>query len=335
MSIPARVHFCWIGARRLPWAYVFAILSAAERGGLPDVVLHHTDMLEDCAERAALDQAPGVTLRCIDPVLCLTEAGSLLRIGDALTVLYGRIDSPVMRADLLRAAILFLQGGIYLDLDTVTVASLQPLLDATQFVGCEYIVWPHAVRTSRSPVRWGRSLVLDILRKVMRRKTGGWKYFRHVEWLYYRGINNAVMGCAANAPLFARYLRAMAAIPPERLAEAYALGPDLLQDLIADGSDAGLIIHHPHVFYPLPPEISEHWFRPGDAAGLGAVLSAETRVVHWYASIRTRSRVAAITPAYVREHRQRQLYSALVWSSISNLPDETGGASLKAAVTSR
>ena len=42
MAIPARVHFCWIGAS-LPWAYAFAILSAAGRSGLAEIILHHTD----------------------------------------------------------------------------------------------------------------------------------------------------------------------------------------------------------------------------------------------------------------------------------------------------
>src|SRR5579862_5743870 len=44
MTIPARVHFCWIGPA-LPWAYVFAILSAAARGEMDEVILHHTDEL--------------------------------------------------------------------------------------------------------------------------------------------------------------------------------------------------------------------------------------------------------------------------------------------------
>jgi hypothetical protein len=112
----------------------------------------------------------------------------------------------------------------------------------------------------------------------------------------------------------------MLALPPERLHQAYALGPDLLQDLVEGDGGAGLTIHDPEVFYPLPPEISEHWFRTGDKVSLEAVLSAETRVVHWYASVRTRDRVALINPAHVRQHRDDQLYSALVWSSISNLP---------------
>jgi Glycosyltransferase sugar-binding region containing DXD motif len=320
MSIPARVHFCWIGAR-LPWAYVFAILSAAERSGLPEIILHHTDVLDDRAELSALKATAGVTLHRIDPIACLTETGDTLGVGNRLAALYGGIASPVMRTDILRAAILFQQGGIYLDLDTVTVASLLPLLDAAQFVGCEYIVWPHLVRKSRSPLRWARSLTLDLLRKAMRRRTDGWKGFRQVERFYYRGLNNAVMGAEPNSPLFARYLRAMLTVTPERLLEAYALGPDLLQDVVGEDRPDDLVIHDPAVFYPLPPEISEHWFRSSENVQLDAVLSTETRVVHWYASVRTKSRVAQIDPAYIAEHRKYQLYSALVWSCLSNLPE--------------
>lgn len=319
MRIPARIHFCWIGAR-LPWAYVFAVLSAAERSGLPEIILHHTDALDNCAETRALTRAAGVTLRRIDPTALLIEVGGGLGVGSGLARLYGQIASPVMRTDLLRAAILFRQGGIYLDLDTVTVASLEPLLDATHFVGCEYIVWPHEVRTSRSPARWARSLALDLLRKALRRAADGWKGFRRIERFYYRGLNNAVMGAEPNSPFFARYLQAMLGVTSERLLEAYALGPDLLQDVVCAGRPADLIVHDPQVFYPLAPEISEHWFRAVDTVSLEAALSAETRVVHWYASVRTKSRVAQITPAYVGEHRQRELYSALVWSCISDLP---------------
>ncbi len=320
MTIPARVHFCWIGTR-LPWAYVFAVLSAAERSGFPDVILHHTDALDDGAELRALIHAAGVTLHQIDPIAYLIETGDELGVGDQLATLYRRIGSPVMRSDILRAAILFQQGGIYLDLDTVTVASLLPLLDATQFVGSEYIVWPQFVRASRSPLLWARALTLDLLRKAMCRMTDGWQSFRRVERFYYRGVNNAVMGAQARSELMARYLRAMPAITPERLQQAYSLGPELLQQMVDHDGPGDLVIHDPRVFYPLPPEISEHWFRMRDAVRLDVVLSAETRVVHWYASVRTKSLVALVTPAYVREHRKHQLYSALVCSCVSNFPE--------------
>jgi len=128
------------------------------------------------------------------------------------------------------------------------------------------------------------------------------------------------MGAEPNSPFIEQCLRAMAALPTERQRQAYALGPDLLQDLIAHDHWSDLIIHDPEVFYPLPPEISEHWFRTRPAVSLEKVLSPATRVVHWYASVRTRPRVALISPAYVRDHREREFYSALVCSCISNLP---------------
>jgi mannosyltransferase OCH1-like enzyme len=320
MTIPARVHFCWIGAS-LPWAYVFAILSAAERSELPEVILHHTDLLQDGAELQALNRTPGVRLSRIDPVACLTEAGERLEVGDALVALYRGLESPVVRADILRAAILYLQGGIYLDLDTITIQSLLPLLGASQFVGSEFIVWPHAVRASRSPFVWGRHLTLDVLRKLLRRLPNGWRMFRRVERFYFRGVNNAVMGAAENSPFLAEYLRAMLAVAPERRALAYALGPDLLQEVVDGYGADDLIVAEPRVFYPLPPRISEQWFRIARGTRLGGVLSADTLVVHWYASVRTKARVALIDPAYVRAHRDSQLYSALVCSCIDELPD--------------
>jgi hypothetical protein len=320
VTIPARAHFCWIGTS-LPWAYVFAVLSAAERSELPEIVLHHTDALEEGAVLAVLRQTPHVRLSRIEPIAYLLQAGQKLGVGDGLIVSYRRLTNPAARIDILRAAILYLEGGLYLDMDTVTTSSLLPLLNTRQFVGCEFIIWPHFARTSRSPALLARTLILDLTRKMMRRMPGGWKIFRHVEKFCYRGINNAVMGAEAGSPLFEDYLHAMVRVPPERQPQPYALGPDLLQEVVGRYARDDLTIQEPHVFYPLPPEISEHWFRIGRSVRLDGVLLAETRVVHWYASVRTKSLVELIDPNYVRKHRESQLYSALAWSCIRNFPE--------------
>jgi hypothetical protein len=220
---------------------------------------------------------------------------------------------------------LYLQGGVYLDLDTITTASLLPLLRVPQFIGSEFIVWPHTIRTSLAPTVWARALTLDVVRKALRRMPDGWKLFRRVEHFYFRGVNNAVMGAQANSRLLADYLVAMLALPRERRGKPYALGPDLLQAVADRYEQNDLIIHQPQVFYPLAPEISEHWFRLRHNVRLDEVISADTRVVHWYASVRTKSRVARITPNYVREHREHQLYGALVCACIRNLPEMQGG----------
>jgi hypothetical protein len=306
----------------LPWAYVFAVLSAAERSELPEIVLHHTDALEEDAALDALRQTPHVRLSRIDPIACLMQAGQKLGAGagDGLTECYSRLTNPAARIDMLRAAILYLEGGLYLDMDTVTTSSLLPLLNTRQFVGCEFIIWPHFARTSRSPALLARTLALDVARKMMRRTPGGWRIFRWIEKFCYRGINNAVMGAEADSPLFENYLHAMPTVPPERQPQPYALGPDLLQEVVGHYARDDLTIQEPHVFYPLPPQISEHWFRIGRRVRLEDVLTAETRVVHWYASVRTKSLVAVIDPNYVRAHREAQLYSALCWSCIRNFP---------------
>ncbi len=317
VTIPAQVHFCWIGDA-LPWAYVFAVLSAAEHSGLPQVTLHHTDALKDGPELRALRDAVGVRLAPIEPHACLSQVGSMLGVGGELARLYGSIRNPVTRTDILRTAILYLHGGVYLDMDTVTIATLRPLLDSTQFVGCEFVVWPRTVRASRSPLVWIVHLTLDLLRKAFRRMPQGWRLFRRVEKLYVRGINNAVMGAEPQTHLFAQYLHAMLAMPASHQDRPYAFGPDLLHEVVDRYRQGDLAIQEPSVFYPLPPEVSEHWFRQSRGARLDSVLSPETRVVHWYASVRTRPRVAQITPAYIRQHRHTQLYSMLVYGCLRN-----------------
>jgi hypothetical protein len=319
MTIPARVHFCWIG-QHLPWAYVFAILSVAGRGQMQEIILHHTDALADGPQLVALNTCRQVRLARIDPLACLAQASSQLGLGNRLTALYQSLLTPVMRSDVLRAAILYLQGGIYLDLDTITTASLLPLLDCRQFVASEHVVWPQFVQKSRSPLLWARVLTLDVMRKLLRLLPGGWRFFRRIEKFYFRGVNNAVMGAEANAPLLAAYLQAMVLLPPERLKQPYALGPDLLQEIVDRGSLSELIIQAPRVFFPLGPEISEHWFRASLQVRLDEALSPETRAVHWYASVRGKSRVAQITPDYVAAHRTTQLYAALVCANIPRLP---------------
>ena len=318
MPIPAVAHFCWIGPR-LSWASVFALLSASECGEFEDVVLHHTDALEDGREIRALRQARGVRLSRVDPTDVLTQAAQFLGAGEALVEMYSRLKSPVVRSDILRAAILFTRGGVYLDLDTITTRSFRPLLDAPCFLGGEYVVWPLAIRQRRTPALWLRQIGLDVLRKMLRSAPGGWRAFRAVQRLYFMNVNNAVMGAEAGTPLLAAYLRAMLKLPPERQGLPYALGPDLLQIVVEDAPAGSVVVHEPDTFSPLPPEISEHWFRIGRLTSAAAVLPDTTRVVHWYASIRTAELAAHISPAYVRENRRQQMYSQIVHEKIGHL----------------
>lgn len=306
------LHFCWIG-QRMEWAQGFALLSAARHGGLDEVKLHHTDDLAETPVIRALQNA-GITFSRIFARRLLTETGEQLGLGAGLADLYETISAPAILSDILRAAILYREGGIYLDTDTLTLANLNPLLTTQQFIGLENIVWPYWVKSSRAPLAWSRALSLDLLRKCLRRAPKGWLWFRFIEHLYFKAVNGAVMGGAAHASLFASYLQAMLTLPAPLQQRANMLGPDLLQSLIARHSFEGLKIYEPAWFYPLPPEISQHWFRPCQNAKLllKRALKPQSMVAHWYASVRSKPYVKQIDPDFVRTHQNTQLYSALV-----------------------
>lgn len=308
--IPPHAHFVWMGSR-IPFVYVFAVRSAVMRSGLDTVTLHHTDALEPSPELDLLRATEGLTLRRLDPRACLATVGEELGIGASLVALLERVSNPVSRSNILRAAILHLHGGIYLDLDTITVRSLRPLLRDTQWVGLERIVWPGFVRRSRSPWLKLKSGGLSVLRNALRIAPPGYRWFRHVEDWYYEGVNGAVLGSAPRQPLMASYLRAMADVPRVLETRKHALGTHLLQTQVAAYAADDLTIHPPEVFYPLGPEISEHWFRVRDHVDLSAALTEQTRVVHWYASVRTRGFLHETSPEHVVRHANRQLYSAL------------------------
>jgi len=85
--IPPRVHFCWIGPR-LNWASAFALLSAAAHAGMEEVLLHHTDELEEGAVLTALRATQKLQLHRIDARAYLAEAGARLGLSDRLCALY-------------------------------------------------------------------------------------------------------------------------------------------------------------------------------------------------------------------------------------------------------
>ena len=313
-ATPSRLHFCWIGPD-FGWSQAFAVLSAAGRSGLDEIILHHTHALDAVDTVAALEGAPDVRLSRIDPASYLADAGRMLGIGGQLAALYGAVEAAAVKADILRAAILWREGGLYLDMDTVTVAPLTPLLGMGAFLASESIVWPAHIRTSASPLVRARSIALDLLRKLLRRLPNGWSSFRRVESLYHRSVTNSAMGSPAGDLFFADYLHAMVRLSPEKRQLRCALGPHLLQLLAQDPVEAGVAILEPHVFHPFPPEISSHWFRSRRRVELGEILPASTLAVHWYASVRTRVAISEVTPESVALNRDRQFYSALVWAN--------------------
>jgi hypothetical protein len=309
VGIPLRAHFIWLG-RELPWVNVLAIRSAAERGGFERVTLHHDEDLSAAPHYAALAAVDRIELRRLDVDALIDGCGDL---APALKAAYAGLPTPPIRKDLIRLAILHSEGGVYLDLDTVTVRSFEALCaEAQAFCGEERIVFPREVKWSRNPAVLLLAQLRNGLRDVLALLPKGWAVFRALEGLYPRAVNGAVIGSAPRSRFTTRALERITEMPPEQQRRFCGIGPHLLQELAPQFSRPELVVHPPPVFYPLGPEISRHWFHLRRGAGpLDRVLLPDTRVVHWYASIRNQVLASAIDPAYVRANAGHQLFSQL------------------------
>ncbi|MES1164204.1 MAG: glycosyltransferase, partial [Verrucomicrobiota bacterium] len=224
-----------------------------------------------------------------------------------------RLPTPPIRKDLIRLVLLYLEGGVYLDLDTVTVGSLQALCaDTEAFCGEERIVFPGTVRHSLNPAVQLLALLRNGARDVLGYVPRGWQIFRMVERFYPRAANGAVLASVPRGRFVTRALERLSELPPHVQTRTCGIGPHLIQELTQSFGSPDLDVHPPAVFYPLGPELSRHWFYlRGGQVSLARVLLPETRVVHWYGSVGNQKLTSAIDPAYVRANAGRQLFSRL------------------------
>jgi hypothetical protein len=304
--IAPEAHFVWMG-RRFPWVYYLGVVSAARRGGFERVHFHHTDDLTGDPSHEALAGEPGVARMRLAPEPVIEAAG-----GPKLVDVYRELATPAARVNLIRMALLHERGGVYLDTDTITLQSFGRLLAlGGVFCGEERLVYPGSAGTGiLSRLRPG-ALARTAVRDVLRRLPRGHRYFRRIERHYPTAVNNAVLGAEARHPFLRALIDLGLSLPRDRRGVRYAFGTHLLQAAVAEWRGPGLNVQPPPAFYPLGPEISEHWFRPAHGVTLGEVLGADTVLVHWYASVRTAAHTQVIDRAWLRAHEHDRLFAAL------------------------
>jgi hypothetical protein len=278
------------------------------------VVFHHTDEITDVEPWRFICESPNIETRRFEPAQLFDAPGLE---GANLTTLYDALSSPVSRSNMLRAAVLYREGGVYLDLDTITVSSLRPLLGVDLFCGVEHIVRPCTLWRSASRLKKARATTLSLLRNGFRLLPRGHRAFPLISGLYAQAVNGAIFGACQNSPLMARYLHAMLELPIDRARAPHGVGTHLLQQTLDGWTESKPVIHPPQVFYPLAPEISEHWFRPQQRVNLSRFLHPETVVAHWYASGRAKKYIGLVTPAFVREQAETIPYCALALPSVA------------------
>lgn len=320
--IPSTAHFIWFG-NELRWLHAMAIRTAALHGGFDRVILHCDTPLERLPVWRELIDLPHFEVRPIDLSTTLRRCGGP---GERLEKMVARLDKPAAKANVLRAALLQTEGGVYLDTDTVTLRRFDDLRAGFgAFCGEEHIVFPETVASNRHPATIAKALTRSAVREGLRLAPDGWSAFTHVAPWYHRAVNNAVLGSRRGHPLMGRLLNAMASTPDERVTRRFALGTHLLQRTLADHREPDLWVAPPAVFYPLGPEISQHWFRPTRRPRLDEMLRPETRVVHWYASVRCKDLLPQVDRDWVRSMASEVPLAALLARVMDQQPTTREG----------
>ena len=307
-AIPARLHFVWIG-KSLPLFAQLAMESALSACPDARVTLWHADAL-DRASGDALPRSTRFELCTLDGPALFEGADPALPVA-LLERLFSTLSQPAARANLARLLLLSRHGGVYLDTDTITLRDLAPLYALGAFCGLEHVIWPLERRYGISPYRVIGGPLRGLVRDLCARIPRGERLFARLSRAYPLAANNAVLGFTAGHPFLRLMLEHVSRLAPEELTRRYRLGTHLLQEALAQkGSELGVQALSPAHFYPLGPVISHQYFSPRAQLerDLARIVTPETYLVHWYASV---SELMAYDAERLRRERDLTVFARL------------------------
>ncbi len=307
--IPNHFLFVWFGPT-LPTFAVIALRSALVHNPRSTATLYHDDDFVPCAQVLQLTRQ-GLRLRRIevDSLLARSKAlCSTLNVA-ALKEIYQRLRAPAARSNLIRLLVLFSQGGVYLDTDTLTLKDFGSLRKHEGFVGEERVLWPAG--THGFDVK---AITLSEVRRICAVVPYAYRMNRKLRPYYSLAANNAVMGFRRAHPFVAHLLELLEEVPEHLILRRYMLGTHLLQKGLDSyrNIDKGGAVERlaPDFFYPLGPMISRHYFNQyGDVSSVTReLLTPDTHVIHWYASVSALNRR---DPSFIARHARHEVFSSL------------------------
>jgi len=282
--IPNRVFFVYLGDN-LPWATGIAILSARQVQKAEETVLY----IENEISGEGFDLIKNdkeILLKKIDE----SSLFSNLNDNGVCGNLYKILKSPAAKADLLRLALLYKEGGVYLDTDTITVRPWDDLLQYKGFCGQEPLAFPQKLLDfpqvkSANPFLYLVAGFRYAWNFLCANAPHGEQIFRLAERFFNLGVSNAVLAFEAKNKLLEDAFAEICRMSQEEQIRRFGLGPRLFQKLTENKSSEHVKVLPPAYFYPVGPSVFRHIFYDGSAKRLDKILLPQTRVVHWYNGI--------------------------------------------------
>lgn len=294
--IPNRLIFIWLGPK-FPWSGGLAIRSAYNIQKPESIWLVHEGMKQEGDGWDLIKDIPGLEI---------TEVSKSHFEGlndDGLCgELFHTLKAPASRANLLRLALLYKYGGVYLDTDIIMVKPFDELMKLQGFVGTEPVALPAGLFKSVNPFRWIYCGLQFAFREFTARMPGGYGLFRLAERGFSAAVNNAIIGSVPGNATIIKAFDFIKTMPESERLKRFRLGTRLLQNVTGNKSSDSMEVLPAPYFYPLGPEISAHWFKNNTAHRLNKLILPETRVVHWYNSVEGRFLKTKVSAQWVKDH---------------------------------
>jgi hypothetical protein len=279
--IPHHFHLIWIG-RNFPFVNRLAVESLLQTNPGAQITIHFQDP-PDNADWKALHAK--VAFKEIDlPALLAGLPASMSSVAPVLE----KISSgyPAGRSNILRYLILYREGGIYLDFDTVTVRDYRPLLSLPAFIGEEAVFRYDDDRVAghfkpgiiHTGALFGMSYYLSFWNSRFLGDSGAVNAFNKLLMRGWsdRKLNNAVLGCEPENAFFAK---AIALVPETNPGVKYALGPILMNRTWETEASAHMRRLDSDHFYCIPPSQTFRFFY-----GPAMTLPESAYTLHWCSS---------------------------------------------------
>jgi hypothetical protein len=293
--IPNRVFFIWFG-NKLPWAAGLAILSA-KRVQNPEEILLYADSEITGDGYDLIKDVPGIALKIIDDSLFsdLNDNGLILK-------LFQRFRKPALKSDLLRFALVYKYGGVYLDTDIIAVKPWDDLLKYKGFCGLEAVAFPGDLYTSSNPFRYLFAGILYLWRLLCAYLPQGWRIFRPTERFFRHSANGAILGSEPKNKMIEEFFTEISKLKEKDFSVPACIGPHIVQKATKDKSSENMETLPSAYFYPLGPDISLQYFRNGSVKHLNEILLPQTRIVHWYNSVEKKYLRQQLSKEWIEEH---------------------------------
>ena len=316
LPIPNRYHFVWMG-RELPYFAVLAIRSVIQKCHGAETWLW-TDQKEGLAIPEDLQGVISIRYIDLEKILGDLPEEQYATMVENLSESYlfagtAKGEHPSMpversRTNLARTLILYVYGGIYLDVDVLVLKDLAPLRKETGFLGYEKALWTYKNKQN-SFYRFVKGPLFEVLRFIAVHTPLGYRFYQRVAPLFPDAINGAVSGFRPLNKDLELAINTIIQMPMDVKKRTLVLGPHLWQKIEEHLQETRLFDYR--YFYPLGPLVAKHYFRKRNDPSRHAdrILSDQTFVAHFCLS--STKGLYRYSPESIEELSKEEAYAYL------------------------